>query len=62
MVTPKGQAKVMDFGLAKLKGKLSLTKAGTNMGTISYMSPEQARGKGVDHRTDILFFSVLRIP
>ncbi len=53
MVTPKCQVKVMDFGLAKLKGVGGLTKNGTTMGTISYMSPEQARGEDVDHRTDV---------
>jgi len=59
MVTPKGQVKVMDFGLAKLKGVGGLTKNGTTMGTISYMSPEQARGEDVDHRTDIWSFGVV---
>jgi len=59
MVTPKGQIKVMDFGLAKLKGVGGLTKNGTTMGTISYMSPEQARGEDVDHRTDIWSFGVV---
>jgi len=59
MVTPKGQVKVMDFGLAKLKGVGGLTKNGMTMGTISYMSPEQARGEDVDHRTDIWSFGVV---
>jgi serine/threonine protein kinase/tetratricopeptide (TPR) repeat protein len=59
MVTPKGQVKVMDFGLAKLKGQKTLTKAGVKMGTVSYMSPEQARGEDVDHRTDIWSFGVV---
>ena len=53
MVTPKGQAKIMDFGLAKLAGKTRLTRAGTTVGTAAYMSPEQTRGEDVDHRTDI---------
>jgi serine/threonine protein kinase len=48
MVTDKGQAKVMDFGLAKLRGGASLTKSMTTLGTVSYMSPEQARGDNLD--------------
>ncbi|MDW7761945.1 MAG: protein kinase [Acidobacteriota bacterium] len=53
MVTPTGRAKVMDFGLAKLRGGTSLTRTQTTLGTIAYMSPEQARGDKLDQRTDI---------
>jgi len=53
MLTEKGQAKITDFGLAKLMGGADLTKASTIMGTVAYMSPEQAKGESVDHRTDI---------
>ncbi len=45
MVSNKGQAKIMDFGLAKLRGGSSLTKSQTTLGTVAYMSPEQAKGK-----------------
>ena len=59
MLTSKGQVKIMDFGLAKLKGATKLTKAGTTLGTAAYMSPEQASGEEVDHRTDIFSFGVV---
>ncbi|MCK4835764.1 MAG: protein kinase, partial [Candidatus Aminicenantes bacterium] len=53
IVTKRNEVKILDFGLAKLKGQTKLTKDGTTLGTVSYMSPEQAMGKDVDHRTDI---------
>jgi TolB-like protein/Tfp pilus assembly protein PilF/predicted Ser/Thr protein kinase len=59
MVTGKDQAKIMDFGLARVTGTTMMTKEGTTMGTIAYMSPEQARGEEVDHRTDIWSFGVV---
>jgi serine/threonine protein kinase/uncharacterized protein YggT (Ycf19 family) len=53
MITNSGQVKIMDFGLARQPGLTKLTQEGTTLGTISYMSPEQAIGEDVDRRTDI---------
>jgi serine/threonine protein kinase/TolA-binding protein len=53
MLTKNGQVKIMDFGLAKLAWGFDLTKTATIMGTVAYMSPEQAAGEKIDHRTDI---------
>ncbi len=59
MLTAKGQAKVMDFGLAKLKGSLKLTRTSSTVGTLAYMAPEQIQGGSVDTRSDIFSFGVL---
>ena len=53
MITNDGVAKIVDFGLAKLAGQTKLTKEGATVGTVAYMSPEQAKGEEINHRSDI---------
>src|SRR5262245_52159848 len=70
-ITQDGRVKILDFGLAKLKPQQAgaadsqaptqkkITDPGTVMGTVGYMSPEQVRGQGADHRADIFSFGVI---
>jgi serine/threonine protein kinase len=59
MVKRNGEVKLMDFGIALLKGIESLTLPGTLMGTPSYMSPEQVMGQTLDARSDIFSFGIV---
>ena len=59
IITGSGEVKIVDFGLAKLSGGTRITKVGSTMGTLPYMSPEQVRGFELDHRTDIWSYGVL---
>jgi serine/threonine-protein kinase len=53
MVTGDGRVKLLDFGLARIATRETITRRGVILGTPDYMSPEQAMGKPVDHRTDV---------
>ena len=59
MITPDGELKIMDFGLAKMKGTPTLTSTDSQPGTIAYMSPEQIEGKPIDNRSDIWSLGVV---
>jgi len=60
LVDQDGRVKILDFGLAKLKAAATqLTKADTTMGTVYYMSPEQARGEETDQRSDLFSVGVI---
>ncbi len=59
MITHTKQVKIMDFGLAFMKGRHSITSPGSVMGTLAYFSPEQARGEDVDQRTDVYALGVI---
>jgi tRNA A-37 threonylcarbamoyl transferase component Bud32/tetratricopeptide (TPR) repeat protein len=59
MLTEQGKARIVDFGVALLRGETRLTVDGHRVGTVTHMSPEQARGDPVDHRTDIWSLGVL---
>ncbi|MGB2769724.1 MAG: protein kinase [Candidatus Zixiibacteriota bacterium] len=59
LIGKDGRVRICDFGLAKAKRDVTLTQAGSTLGTIAYMSPEQAQGKEADHRSDVFSFGVV---
>jgi serine/threonine protein kinase len=59
IISPDGEVKIVDFGLAKLSGGTQITRVGTRIGTLPFMSPEQIKGLDLDHRTDIWSLAVL---
>jgi non-specific serine/threonine protein kinase len=59
LIDSHGRARIVDFGLASVVGKDQLTKTGSTLGTIGYMSPEQVRGQDIDHRSDLFSLGVV---
>jgi len=59
LLTRDGQIKIMDFGVAKLSNGLGMTRTGTTVGTLAYMSPEQLVADDVDNRSDLWSFGVV---
>ena len=59
LIDSHGRARIVDFGLASVRDADQLTKTGSTMGTVGYMSPEQVQGKEVDHRSDLFSLGVV---
>jgi len=59
MIGIDNRLKILDFGLATVKGSDKITQTGSTMGTFGYMSPEQIQGKGADHRSDLFSLGVV---
>jgi serine/threonine protein kinase len=53
MINNESSVKILDFGIARIEGSESLTQTGAMIGTLNYVSPEQVKGKMIDHRSDI---------
>jgi serine/threonine-protein kinase len=68
MISERGEVKILDFGIVKAATRVSQTDIGMVKGNVDYMSPEQARGRSVDRRSDVfstglvLYFAVARSP
>jgi len=59
LIDGHGRVRIVDFGLAAVQGSEQLTKTGSTLGTIGYMSPEQVRGQETDHRSDLFSLGVV---
>ena len=59
LIDKSGRVKIVDFGLARMRGVTKLTKSASTLGTLKYMSPEQYQNKEADHRSDIWSFGVV---
>jgi non-specific serine/threonine protein kinase len=59
VVDQNNRLRLLDFGLAAIQGGEDLTKTGSTLGTVRYMSPEQVQGKGVDNRADLFSFGIV---
>ena len=59
LIAERGEAKMLDFGLATFHGATQVTKAGSTLGTVAYMSPEQAQGHPIDYRSDLFSLGVV---
>ena len=59
IIDRKGRSRILDFGLATIRQTEKLTRVGSTLGTVPYMSPEQTRGEEIDHRSDIFSLGVV---
>ncbi len=59
IITKHNEVRILDFGLAKLRGQTTVTKPGKTPGTVFYMSPEQIKGENIDQRTDLWSMGVM---